>query len=115
MVQEDFLCRVPVNFISVDVEGNILHCMHDFASVTQYGKFQGRDPHELRELLKHRVMSRASICDGCNAPHQEINYTIWRGQRVLERNLFEGVAAWEATLMRTAPPAPGLAVAPQPH
>jgi MoaA/NifB/PqqE/SkfB family radical SAM enzyme len=115
MIQDDFMCRVPVNFISVDVEGNILHCMHDFASVTQYGKFQGRDPEELRELLRRRVTSRASICEGCNAPQHEINYMIWNGQRVLERNVFEDVAAWEASLTRAAPPARAAALASQPN
>jgi MoaA/NifB/PqqE/SkfB family radical SAM enzyme len=97
--EEFFLCRVPLNFISVDVEGNILHCMHDFASETSYGKFAAFGPPELRELLLRRVESQPRICDGCNSKILHPEYLLWNGQVMPEREIFEkGVSSWETAL-----------------
>ena len=107
--EEFFLCRVPLNFISVDVEGNILHCMHDFASETSYGKFADYAPPQMRELLMRRVYSQPRICDGCNSSILHPGYLIWNGQVVPERDIFaKGVSPWETALAGNAswtPPA----------
>ncbi|HEY0371780.1 MAG TPA: hypothetical protein VGD79_07245, partial [Thermoanaerobaculia bacterium] len=101
--EEFFLCRVPLNFVSVDVEGNILHCMHDFASETSYGKFADFRPPELRELLMRRIQSQPRICDGCNSSILHPEYLLWNGTVVPERNIFEhGVSPWEVTLAGNA-------------
>lgn len=97
--EEFFLCRVPLNFISVDVEGQIRHCMHDFASETSYGKFADYAPTEMRDLLMRRVDSRPRICDGCNSSILHPEYLIWNGHVVPERDIFEkGASPWETAL-----------------
>jgi MoaA/NifB/PqqE/SkfB family radical SAM enzyme len=94
-----FLCRVPLNFLSVDVQGNLLHCMHDFAGETSYGRLADFTPDEVRELLLKRVNARPGICNGCNSHELDTSKVIWRGQIVTERNVFpEGDAPWELAL-----------------
>ena len=97
--QRSFFCRVPLNFISLDVAGNILHCMHDFSSETSYGRFVDYEPSELRGLLMKRVHSQPRICDGCNSSALHPEYVVWNGQVVPERTIFEtGVSSWETAL-----------------
>ncbi|HEY4115183.1 MAG TPA: radical SAM protein [Rhizomicrobium sp.] len=94
-----FLCRVPLNFLSVDVCGNLLHCMHDFAGETSYGKLADFAADEVRELMLRRVNARPAICNGCNSHELDTAKVIWRGQVVVERNVFpDGAAPWEHAL-----------------
>ncbi len=96
-----FLCRVPLNFLSVDVSGNLLHCMHDFAGETSYGLLADFAPEEVRELMLRRVNARPAICNGCNSHELDTSKVIWRNQVVMERNVFpEGAAPWEHALQR---------------
>lgn len=97
-----FLCRVPLNFLSVDVSGNLLHCMHDFNGETSFGRLADFKPDEVRELLLRRVNARPAICDGCNSCELDTAKVLWRGKVVMERNVFpEGPAPWEHALQRT--------------
>ena len=100
--QNEFLCRVPMNFVSVDVRGNILHCMHDFSDVTAYGRFADYEPEALGELMMKRVSTKLEICQTCNAPKQDVNTVLWNGQVVTEKEMFTEVAPWEIALARAA-------------
>lgn len=98
-----FLCRVPLNFLSVDVSGNLLHCMHDFDGETSYGRFADFTPEQVRAMLLERVNARPEICTACNACELDPAKVLWRGQVVLERNVFpDGTAPWEQALRQTA-------------
>jgi len=100
--RDSFLCRVPLNFISVDVSGNILHCMHDFKGETSYGKFAAYDPVTLRALLMERIGSQRSICANCNAPKLHPEMVLWNGVVVGERSVFEShPCEWERDLEST--------------
>lgn len=94
-----FQCRVPVNFLSIDVHGRLSHCMHDFAGETSYGTFSDIPVDELPDLMMRRVDARPKICDTCNACDLKPAKVIWRGDVVVERNIFPpGTALWETAL-----------------
>ncbi len=96
---ESPLCRVPLNFLSVDVSGNLLHCMHDFAGETSYGRFADFAPGEVRDLMLRRVNARPPICTGCNSCELDPAMVLWRGNVVVERDVFPaGPAPWEQAL-----------------
>lgn len=94
-----FQCRVPVNFLSIDVHGHLSHCMHDFAGETSYGTFSDIPLAELPDLMMRRVEARPKICDTCNACDLKPAKVIWRGDVVVERNVFTpGTTLWETVL-----------------
>ncbi|GAB5449589.1 radical SAM protein [Gymnodinialimonas sp.] len=94
-----FQCRVPVNFLSIDVHGQLTHCMHDFAGETSYGTFTDIPVDQLPDLMMDRVGAKPRICDTCNACDLKPAKVIWRGDVVVERNVFApGTALWETAL-----------------
>jgi MoaA/NifB/PqqE/SkfB family radical SAM enzyme len=84
--QEDFLCKVPVNFLSIDVEGNVLHCMHDFVNAPKYGEFISMDEQELDRVRSKRIWNKSVLCEGCNANKLDKSRLIWNGQEIVLAN-----------------------------
>lgn len=81
--QEDFLCKVPVNFLSIDVEGNVLHCMHDFINAPKYGEFINMDQEQLDNVRTKRIWNKSILCKDCNANKLDMHRLIWSGQEIV--------------------------------
>jgi MoaA/NifB/PqqE/SkfB family radical SAM enzyme len=80
--EEDFLCKVPVNFLSIDVEGNVLHCMHDFINAPKYGEFINMDQEELDRVRTGRIWNKSILCHDCNANKLDKSRLIWNGREI---------------------------------